>query len=142
MGDHVSFLLVEDNDDHAELVHQSFSVPGLAGQLDRVASAEEALAYLRGEPPFADRQLPGVILLDINLPGMNGIELLEVIKSDPVWRTIPVVMLTTSGSDADRQSAYHQHANSYVVKPVDFERIDELLQEIGLYWSLRNRGPR
>ena len=101
---------------------------------------EEALNYIRrweaGEP------LPVVILLDINLPKMNGLELLHQFKTHPLSHKIPIIIMTTSAEDRDIQSAYQQGANSYIVKPVDFEKFVEVAGQINLYWNVINVPPR
>lgn len=139
MATKARFLLVEDDDDHAELVQFGFSAHESCSHLERVGSGEAALAFLEKEQPYTDRGRPDVILLDLNLPGMSGLEVLSVIKSTAEWRAIPVVVLTTSGSETDRARAYGRHANSYVIKPVEFARMEALVQELVHYWTRCNQ---
>lgn len=132
------FLLVEDDDDHAELVIDIFEYDADDETIDRVADGVDALAYLRRDGEYSDRQKPDVILLDINLPRLSGLEVLEKIKDDPKLGVIPVVMLTTSEADSDRIQAYSKHVNSYVVKPIDFEKMKVVVQNIRTYWTQCN----
>jgi CheY-like chemotaxis protein len=135
----VHFLLVEDDPDHAELVRRSLLGEEVACTVDHVTDGVAALAYLRGESPYSENAAPDVILLDLHLPRLDGHELLAVLKSDPAWRETPVVVLTTSDAELDRRRAYQAHANSYLVKPVDFLDFRRLIQDIVYYWSVRNR---
>ena len=128
------FLLVEDNDDHAELILECFQMSSVPATTAHVTDSAAALAYLRGES-----QTPDVILLDLNLPGHDGIELLHVIKSDETFRPIPVVVLTTSDAAIDRRRAYGRYANSYLVKPDGFDELRDLIEQVNRYWSLVNR---
>ncbi len=140
-NDIVNILLVEDNPDHAELVMRSFEQHKIANQIIQVGNGEEALDFLfrRGEytdPATAPR--PNVILLDLRLPRINGLEVLKEIKGDPEIRKIPVVILTTSEAEQDVAKAYEHHANSYLVKPIDFDKFTELMDELGFYWLMWN----
>jgi CheY-like chemotaxis protein len=134
----VHFLLVEDNVDHAELVQQTFADCRLDNRLDHVPDGESALAFLRGEGKYAGAPRPDIVLLDLNLPGIGGIEVLRQIKAEPKLKTIPVVVLTTSTADRDRVSAYDCAANSYVSKPVDFDRMMDVVRQLKLYWTICN----
>jgi len=137
-------LLVEDNPDHEELIRRAF-----AEREPRVAVAvarhgEEALDYLhrRGEYQDPSRSpRPRLILLDLRLPRVDGLEVLGEIKSSPALRSMPVVVLTTSDSEHDVARAYAQHANSYLVKPAEFARIRELIDRMQSYWLGMNRLP-
>jgi len=135
------FLLVEDDDAHAELVMLALSQNRVANTVDRVADGEQALHYLQHTAPFQDKPRPDVVLLDLKLPRMDGHELLQVIKQDASLRTIPIVVLTTSAAEADRARAYHNHANSYLVKPVDFDKFNQMVQDLKLYWCVWNQPP-
>ncbi len=140
----VHVLLIEDDPDHEELVRRAFR-DGQARVALRVAHhGEEALDYLfrRGEyrdPARSPR--PRLILLDLRLPRRDGLEVLAEIKSSPELRAIPAVVLTTSESDQDVARAFAQHANSYLVKPVDFARFEKLIGDVEAYWLTLNRQP-
>jgi CheY-like chemotaxis protein len=132
------FLLVEDNMSHAELVRESMVMNRFANQLDCVETAEDALVYLEDwvKTESEDRQL--IILLDLKLPYMSGIEFLRKIKSHPKYRPIPVVILTTSDAESDRIEAYEAYANSYLNKPLEFDKFQGMVQQLGLYWGIVN----
>ena len=136
------FLLVEDDDDHAEIVLRTFRQNHIGNTIERVADGVEALAYVRAQEPYTQRRRPDVILLDLNLPRIDGHEVLKSIKSDPDFRCIPVVVLTTSDAETDRAKAYEHYANSYVVKPVDFSRLRQMVNDLSLYWGLWNHSAR
>lgn len=133
------FLLVEDNDDHAELILQNFEENRLRNTIERVSDGETALKYLRKKPPYTDIILPDVVLLDIRLPGISGIDVLTEIKNDPELKTIPVVILTTSSEESDRARAYDNYVNSYLTKPLDFQQFQQLVRELKLYWGIWNQ---
>ena len=135
----IHFLLVEDDDDHAFLVERNLERERVGNVLDRVRDGAEALAYLRREAPFEDSPRPDVILLDLRLPKLDGHEVLEIIKRDPELTTIPVVVMTTSDAERDRSRAYEQNVNSYLVKPVDFEKFRQMVRDLSLYWGVWNR---
>jgi len=137
----VRFLLAEDNEDHAELVRQVFEMHRLSNTVDHVTTGEDILEYLARRGPYADRPRPDVILLDINLPGMSGLDVLARVKSDPETKAIPVVIVTTSKTNRDRVRAYENYANSYVTKPVDFEQLHEIVSHLELYWTICNEAP-
>ena len=140
----LTILLVEDNADHAELVKRSLESLTVANRLHRVEDGESALNYLHGRGDFADRQRfprPHLVLLDLRLPRIDGLEVLKEVKSDPDLHTIPVVVLTSSDAEGDRALAYAHHANSYLTKPVDFGRFSLLLRDLGFYWLAWNRHP-
>lgn len=137
MTQSIRFLLVEDNEDHAELVKQSFEAGRLANRVDHVESGEAALAHLDD----AGCARPDIILLDLNLPGMSGLEVLQHVKTSAAYKTIPVVVLTTSNAERDRISAYEQHANSYVTKSVNFNSLQDIVQQLELYWTICNEPP-
>ncbi|MCP3905980.1 MAG: response regulator [Planctomycetes bacterium] len=135
------FLIVDDDDDHAELITMEFADDGLVATFDRVTDGEAAIAYLRREGRFADAPRPDVILLDLKLPRLTGHEVLEIVKADEDLREIPVVVLTTSGSKTDLKEAYRRHVNSYLVKPADHHEFHEMVRELKLYWAAWNRAP-
>lgn len=137
----ITFLLVEDDDTHAHLVTRSLSKSRVANFVHRVADGEKALQFLRGEGEYEGQEYPDVVLLDLKLPKVDGHEVLAAIKSDPELKKIPVVVMTTSDAESDRAKAYEHHANSYVVKPVDFEKFRQLVNDLCLYWGVWNESP-
>ncbi|MBI2481602.1 MAG: response regulator [Planctomycetia bacterium] len=137
----VRFLLVEDNDDHAMLVQRSLQRSTVANSVERVADGVRALHYLRREGEFSECLRPDVVLLDLKLPKLDGHEVLSIIKTDPAMQAIPVVVLTTSATEADRVRAYASHANSYLVKPLDFTQFQQVVQDLTVYWGVWNQRP-
>ena len=137
----LKFLLVEDDDIHAHLVARCLEKSSVAARVYRVASGDDALSFLRRQGPFAHHPRPDVVLLDLKLPKLDGHQVLAAIKEDNDLRMIPVVVMTTSRDDADREKAYRQHANSYVVKPADFAKFREMVTEISYYWGVCNEPP-
>lgn len=135
------FLLVEDDDAHAELVELSMMDVTTPTTMERVSDGAAALDYLHRRGPFSDRPRPDVILLDLNLPRVSGHDVLRQIKANDALRTIPVVVLTTSGSPSDRHRAYDNSVNSYLVKPVEFGAFQELIADVRCYWSGWNTPP-
>jgi CheY-like chemotaxis protein len=131
-----SILLVEDNPMDVDLTLRAFARHKLINPVDVARDGEEALAYFKrwdeGE------KLPVVILLDLNLPKVSGLEVLEKIKKHPRYYTIPVVVITTSAEDKDIERAYKLGANSYIVKPVDFDKFMEISEHIEIYWAVLN----
>ncbi|MEO5657008.1 MAG: response regulator [Nitrospiria bacterium] len=137
-------LLVEDNPDHAELTMRALRKGSLANHILWVKDGVEALDALRSQHAYADRAsrpLPGLVLLDLNLPKLSGLEVLQAMKSDPVLRVIPVIMLTTSGRDDEVKKSFELGANSFVTKPVQFSEFSKKIRQIELYWLLVNRLP-
>lgn len=139
--DSLHFLLVEDDDDHADLTERSLRKSEAPCEVSRVDDGEKALAFLRRQGNYADARIPDVVLLDLKLPRLNGLEVLEQMRQDPELATIPVVMLTTSDADRDRQVAYEWHVNSYLVKPMNFTAFRQMLSEVSSYWGRWNRPP-
>ena len=131
-------LLVEDNPDDAELTRIAFAEAGVDYRLHVVGDGVQALAYLRG---CSTSELPSLVLLDLNLPKLNGREVLEAIRADTATRSLPVVVLTTSAEPFDVDTVYELGANSYIQKPVEFERFVEVVRQIGLYWLALNQPP-
>jgi CheY-like chemotaxis protein len=143
-GEPVVILLVEDDPAHAEIVIRNLEGFRVANRLIHVDDGQKALDYLyrRGEfnePEQAPR--PGLILLDLRLPKVDGLEVLEAVKGDPNLSQIPVVVLTTSAAETDMIRAYKNHANSYLVKPVTFPEFVEMMKIIGYYWLAWNEFP-
>jgi CheY-like chemotaxis protein len=144
-GEPLIILLVEDNPDHAELIMRSFEEHRILNQLYHVLDGAEALDYLFHKGAYADPKtspLPHVILLDLRLPKIDGLEVLNRIKSSQDLLRIPVVALTSSESERDMSGAYSRHVNSYLVKPIDFEKFGKLMDDLGFYWLAWNRKPR
>jgi CheY-like chemotaxis protein len=137
-------LLVEDDNDHADIIDRALGSSRIAAGIHRVADGEEALDYLLRRGVYADQALspvPNVVLLDLRLPKVDGIEVLRVMKESAVLRSIPVAILTSSEAERDVAAAYSHHANSYLVKPVDFADFRTLMQTLGCYWLGWNRNP-
>jgi len=137
---HRPILLIEDNPMDEDLTRRAFARRKVVNPIEVARDGEQALDYLsrwrEGSP------LPVVILLDINLPKINGLEVLRQYKASPYAQRVPVIILTTSAEDRDIQIAYELGANSYIVKPVDFEKFLEVAAQIDLYWNMINMPPR
>jgi CheY-like chemotaxis protein len=133
-------LLVEDNPMDVDLTMRAFAKRKLANPIQVARDGEEALAFL--ERWEAGETLPVVVLLDINLPKVSGLDVLQQFKTHPHSQKVPVIILTTSAEDGDIQVAYEKGANSYIVKPVDFEKFVEVASQIDLYWNVINIPPR
>jgi two-component system, response regulator len=140
----VDILLVDDNPHDAELAVREFKKNMPDNQLVHVRDGEEALDFIFGTGKFAATTSisspPRLVLLDIKMPRINGIEVLEKIKTDPRTRSIPVVMLTSSKLDPDIQKCYQLGANSYIVKPVDFDGFAAAIKNLGFFWLLLNKN--
>ena len=140
----INILLVEDNEDHAELTLRAWENCHLTNEIYVVKDGEEALDFLYHREKYADVKefsLPGLILLDINLPKVSGLEVLETLKGDPQLKVIPVIMLTTSAREEEMVRSYAHGANSYVTKPVNFEEFVKKIKEVKLYWTITNSLP-
>ena len=143
-GEPIVILLVEDEEAHAEIVRRNFEHCRLANRLVHVADGQAALDYLYRRNGYADparSPRPGIVLLDLRLPKVDGLEVLKTIKADPDLGRIPVVILTTSKAESDMLRAYDHHANSYLVKPVDFAAFTQLMETFGYYWLAWNQYP-
>jgi len=139
----VEILLVEDNMNDAELTIRALSKGRVANSIVHLKDGASALDFLFGKGEYQDRNInykPKVILLDIKMPKVDGIEVLKTIKESEFTRYIPVVMLTSSKENPDIESAYALGANSYIVKPVEFEGFSKAISELGLYWMILNQG--
>lgn len=136
-------LLVEDSPNDAKLTLEAFAESGLANEVVWVKDGQEALDYLFREGSYASRGdgNPAVVLLDIKLPKVDGLQVLERVKSDPSLRAVPVVMLTSSNQEADLTRSYGLGVNAYVVKPVGFVEFVDALRELGLFWAVVNHPP-
>ena len=139
----VDILLVEDNASDAELAMRALRKGKLANGITWVKDGAEALEFIFRDGAYAGRpdQLPRLILLDLKLPKVDGIEVLRRIKSDERAKTIPVVVLTSSAEERDIVESYKLGVNSYVVKPVEFEQFSETVAQAGFYWMLMNKTP-
>jgi DNA-binding response OmpR family regulator len=144
MGEPLFIMLVEDNSDHAELVIRTMENHNIANRIKHFSDGQTALDYLlrRGDyenPESSPR--PHLILLDLRLPRVDGLEVLRTIKASEEIKGIPVIILTTSEAEKDVARAYDNHANSYLVKPVGFEEFSKLMNDLGFYWLGWNAHP-
>ena len=139
----LEILLVEDTDEDAELTLRALKKNRLANMVHRVCDGEEALEFLFGTGRYADRGAgrPRVVLLDLKLPKVGGIEVLKAMRADPRTAVTPVVVLTSSAEDRDLAECYRLGANSYIVKPVEFSGFVEAIKQLGFYWAVLNRPP-
>lgn len=139
-----NILLVEDSDDDAELTAMAFREAKIGNPLLRFADGVEALDYLFARGRYVARnavETPAIILLDLNLPRMSGLEVLAALRADARTKHLPVIVLTSSTEDRDRLTAYDHHANSYVQKPVDYDQFVHAARQLGLYWMVLNVPP-
>jgi len=138
----VEILLVEDNPNDAELAIRALKAHNLANKLIWVKDGVEALDFIFAQGQYADRlieDVPKLVLLDLKLPRVNGLEVLEKIKSDKRTRTVPIVVLTSSSEERDIVTSYNLGVNSYILKPVDFDKFIDAVKQVGLYWVLMNK---
>jgi len=134
-------LYVEDDENDVIFMRQAWKKTGVLNPLKVVTDGEQAMKYLSGEGQYANRQefpVPRLVLLDLKLPKVNGLEVLRLMKGDPHLRTIPVVMVTSSAEDPDIKAAYDLGANGYVIKPVQFDAFMEAMSHLGIYWLMVN----
>jgi len=139
----VEILIVEDNPDDAELAIRALKKSHLANNVTHLIDGAEALDFLFGTGQYIDRDVnnvPKVILLDLKMPKVNGLEVLQRIKSEPLTKMIPVVILTSSAEDPDIKRSYELGANSYIVKPVEFNNFAKIISELGMYWLVINKS--
>ena len=136
-------LLVEDNPDDVDLTLRAFKKNNLLNEIVVARDGVEALAYLFGTEPHDDSSnpLPQLVLLDLKLPKVDGLEVLRRIRDDERTRLLPVVVLTSSKEEQDLVQSYSLHANSYIRKPVDFLRFSEAVRQLGFYWLILNEAP-
>lgn len=140
-GEPLKILLVEDNHDHAELVMRSFDRHRVANKIHHVADGEAALDFLFDTAEEKNNFIPNLILLDLRLPKIDGLQVLKEIKKSEAYHKIPVVVLTSSEAEKDVAQAYDYYANSYLVKPLDFHNFSSLMNELGFYWLGWNVKP-
>jgi CheY-like chemotaxis protein len=141
----LEILLVEDNQDDLDMTLRALRKANLANSIQVVRDGAEALDFIYCQGPYAERKieiLPRVILLDLKLPKIDGLEVLRRLKSHPVTMHVPVVVLTSSKEQRDVVESYHLGVNSYIVKPVNFERFAAAVAELGMYWLLLNQTPK
>jgi CheY-like chemotaxis protein len=143
-GEPIVILLVEDDPAHTEIIKRTFEESRLANRLLSVEDGQAALDYLHRKGKYHDDvnfPMPNLILLDLRLPKVDGLEVLKTVKADNTLNNIPVVILTTSSAESDMVKAYEWHANSYLVKPVDFTQFNKLMSTFGYYWVVWNQYP-
>jgi CheY-like chemotaxis protein len=143
-GEAIVILVVEDDPAHVEIIRRNFEASRLANRLISVEDGQAALDYLNRKGQYNDETkfpMPNLILLDLRLPKVDGLEVLRIIKLDPAVNKIPVVILTTSAAEADMVKAYEHHANSFLIKPVDFSQFSKLMDTFGYYWVAWNQYP-
>ena len=141
--EHVQILLVEDSKADAEMTLRTLKRRGIVNNVEWVRDGIEALDYLNCTGSYADRTNgnPKLVLLDLKMPRMDGLQLLELMKANPLTRTIPVVMMTSSREEGDLMASYRLGVNSFVVKPVEFGEFAETVAQVGMYWILANVAP-
>jgi len=140
-GKPIEILLVEDSFDEAELTMETLREGRLRNRVHWVENGEQAMAFLRREKPFAAVPRPDLVLLDLHMPRMGGLEVLAEIKEHPDWRRIPVVIMTSSAEEKDVLSAYDRHANCYITKPIDMDKFIEVVRSIEEFWMSIVRLP-
>ncbi len=134
-------MMVEDNPMDVDLMLQALQEHKLSNPFIICRDGEEALNFMNAHNSAEDPQIPLIMLLDLRLPKVDGIEVLRHARQDPVWKQVPVIILTTSQQNTDIESAYQMGANSYIVKPVDFVKFTDVVKTIKVYWLLTNRSP-
>jgi two-component system, response regulator len=143
--DPVEIMIVEDSPEDLELTMRALQKAKLSNRIQVACDGAEAIEFIFCEGPHTNRKIenkPKVILLDLKLPKIDGIEVLRRVKSDPRTKTIPIVILTSSKEQKDVVESYQLGVNSYIVKPVNFERFAAAVQDLGMYWLLLNQPPR
>lgn len=139
----VEILYAEDNPADAELTLHTLKSRKIANNIVWVHDGAEALDFIKLRGKYANRNsgMPKMVLLDLKMPKVDGIEVLKVLKSEPTTQTIPVVILTSSHEETDLVKTYKLGVNSYIVKPVDFEKFAQVVEDVGLYWLVSNKAP-
>lgn len=143
-GEPVLILLIEDDPAHAEIAIRNFRKSRLGNKVIHLADGQQALDYLFRQGEFTNPEtspIPDLILLDLRLPKVDGLEVLQRVKSKDDLRCIPIIVLTTSEADADIAKAYKFNVNSYLVKPLDFSKFSEMIESFGFYWIIWNKYP-
>ena len=138
----INILMAEDSPSDQAIIQRAFQLSNMRHNLHTVWNGEEVLAFLRREGPFSTAPVPDLILLDMNMPRKGGRETLAEIKQHEHWKLIPVVILTSSKAERDIQTAYALHANCYIVKPVDFSQIIEVVRSLQTFWFSIVKLPR
>jgi CheY-like chemotaxis protein len=140
---HVEILLVEDSAADAEMTQRTLKKRGIANDIAWVRDGVEALEFLFCEGAYVDRPVgyPKLVMLDLKMPRMDGLQVLEKMKQDERTRAIPVVMMTSSREEGDMLNSYHLGVNSYIVKPVSFDEFAETVAQVGMYWMIANQAP-
>lgn len=144
-GGPLTILLVEDNPDHAELVLRNLNDFKVANSITHVEDGQAALDYLYAQGAYSDRDrypFPDLMLLDLRLPKVDGLQVLKTVKQDVNLHSLPVVILTTSDAERDMAAAYDFHANSFLTKPINFGDFSTLIRDLGFYWLAWNQRPR
>ncbi|HEU5289317.1 MAG TPA: response regulator [Cyclobacteriaceae bacterium] len=142
LSQEVEILMVEDNINDAELTMRALKKHHLVNNMIHLTDGEQALDFIFGTGSYSNRDtshLPKVIFLDLKMPKVNGLEVLEKVKSDPRTKAIPVIILTSSEEDPDIKRSYELGANSYIVKPVEFSNFSKKIAELGMYWMVINK---
>jgi two-component system, response regulator len=136
----LEILLIEDNDQDAELTMRAMREYNMGNKIVRLTDGQEALEYFFPSE-VKKNEIPRLILLDLQLPGTNGLEVLKRLKDNEVTKIIPIVILTSSTEEKDIQACYHLGVNSYISKPVEFDSFLSMMKTLGMYWLLMNRAP-
>ena len=145
LNNQVEILLVEDNAEDAELALRALKKNNIANHILWVTDGAEALDYFFAKGKFSQRDMnytPKLVILDLKLPKIDGLEILRIVKSDENTKAIPIVVLTSSKEESDIVASYKLGANSFIVKPVDFDKFTASIQELGMYWLLLNEPPK
>ncbi|MCA9559319.1 MAG: response regulator [Myxococcales bacterium] len=142
VGPPMHIMLIEDDENDVRITRRAIQKGGLDAEMSVTRDGQEALDFLYRRPPFEDARRPDLVLLDINLPKLNGMEVLREIKGDPALRSIPVLMLTTSARHEDVAAAYAHGANAFICKPIRFAKFVEVVRDLSHYWSQVARVPR
>jgi CheY-like chemotaxis protein len=137
----IEILLVEDNADEAEITTAALRDGKLRNRVHWVEDGEQALTFLRRQGAYASAPRPDLILLDLNMPRMGGLEVLALVKEHPDWKRIPVIIMTSSDAEKDVKSAYNRHANCYITKPIDLDKFMDAVRKIENFWLTVVRGP-
>jgi len=145
MAQEIEILLVEDNASDAEMTIDALHMNKLGNKVFHVINGAEALDFIFGEGRFTDRKVnnpPKLVLLDLKMPKLSGMEVLQKMKADERTKKIPIVILTSSKEDPDIKDCYDLGVNSYVVKPVEFDEFQKAISNLGLYWMIVNQSPQ